>query len=200
MMPILVFIYESGIEKESIFAKIANLHENVLAIKIDGATKEDYVWGFRVGFITYGIKNGTAELFDALAAKTAGAVRGNISNASNLSQSILVKAFKSPTYSDEKLLKYNILEARYKKVRSVLNDNKFVEYFKALPFNSGYFMCLQLKEGLDGEAIRQILLQKYETGLIHLSGIFRIAFSSVSEDKIEDLFVNILNACRDSEA
>jgi hypothetical protein len=61
-------------------------------------------------------------------------------------------------------------------------------------------MCLKLKEGLDGEKIRQILLEKYETGLIHLAGIFRLAFSSVAEDKIEDLFVNIYQACRDSEA
>lgn len=194
------FVYEGGIAKESIFAKIAQLHEHVLAVKIDGATKEDYVWGFRVGFISYGIKGGTPELYDALASKTAGAVRGNISNACNLSQSILMKAFNAPSYQEEKSIKYNILEARYKKVRSVLSDPKFKEYYHALPFNSGYFMCLKLKEGLDGEKIRQILLDKYETGLIHLAGIFRLAFSSVAEDKIEDLFVNIYNACRDSEA
>ena len=72
--------------------------------------------------------------------------------------------------------------------------------WEVYPFNSGYFMCLKLKEGLDGEKIRQILLEKYETGLIHLAGIFRLAFSSVAEDKIEDLFVNIYNACRDSES
>jgi aspartate/methionine/tyrosine aminotransferase len=193
------FVYEDGIEEESIFAKIADLHENVLAIKIDGATKEDYVWGFRVGFITYGIKNGTPELYDALASKTAGAVRGNISNASNLSQSLLVKAFKSPSYDDEKSLKYKVLEARYKKVKSVLSDPKFNEYFTALPFNSGYFMCLKLREGLDGESIRQILLKKYQTGLINLANTFRIAFSSVAEGNIEELFENIFAACRDSE-
>jgi aspartate/methionine/tyrosine aminotransferase len=194
------FVYEDGIAKESIFANIAQLHENVLAVKIDGATKEDYVWGFRVGFITYGIKGGSSELYDALASKTAGAVRGNISNACNLSQSILMKAFSAPGYNDEKSVKYHILESRYKKVRSVLSDEKFKEYYEALPFNSGYFMCLKLRDGLDGEKIRQILLKKYETGLIHLSGIFRLAFSSVAEDKIENLFVNIYNACRDSEA
>jgi len=194
------FVYEDGIARESIFSKIANLHENVLAIKTCGATKEDYVWGFRVGFITYAIKGGSPELYDALASKTAGAVRGNISNACNLSQSILMKAFSAPGYDDQKSVKYNILEGRYKKVRSVLSDEKFEKYFNALPYNSGYFMCLKLKEGLDGEAIRQILLEKYDTGLIHLAGIFRIAFSSVAEDKIEDLFVNIYNACRDSEA
>ena len=102
------------------------------------------------------------------------------------------------TGDEEKAVKYNILKARYKKVSSVLSDPKFNEYFQALPYNSGYFMCLKLNDGLDGEAIRQILLEKYDTGLIHLAGIFRLAFSSVAEDKIEDLFVNIHNACRDS--
>jgi aspartate/methionine/tyrosine aminotransferase len=194
------FVYEEGIARESIFTKIASLHENVLAIKIDGATKEDYVWGFRVGFITYAIKGGSPALYDALASKTAGAVRGNISNACNLSQSILMKAFSATGYAEEKSVKYNILKARYKKVSSVLSDQKFEKYFKALPYNSGYFMCLRLNDGLDGEAIRQILLEKYETGLIHLAGIFRIAFSSVAEDKIEDLFGNIYNASRDSES
>lgn len=39
--------------KESLFGKLAHLHPRVLPIKIDGATKEEFVWGFRVGFITY---------------------------------------------------------------------------------------------------------------------------------------------------
>ena len=193
-------VYENGFEKESIFTRIADLHENVLAIKIDGATKEDYVWGFRVGFITYGIKNGSSELYEALENKTAGAVRGSISNASNLSQSILLKAFNSSYYEKDKSLKYNILEKRYKKVKSVLSNVKYKEYIQPLPFNSGYFMCVKLKDGLNGEAIRQTLLHKYETGIINLSNVFRIAFSSVSEDKIEELFDNIIYACHDFEA
>lgn len=39
--------------KESLFGKLADLHPRVLAVKVDGATKEEFVWGFRVGFITY---------------------------------------------------------------------------------------------------------------------------------------------------
>jgi aspartate/methionine/tyrosine aminotransferase len=95
-------VYEQGIEKESVFSFLAGLHENLLAVKVDGPTKEDYVWGFRVGFITYGIKNSSKELYEALEAKTAGAVRGNISNACNLSQSILLSAFSSGSYQLEK--------------------------------------------------------------------------------------------------
>ena len=39
---------------------LVDLHPNVLGIKLDGATKEDYVWGFRVGFITFGFKGANA--------------------------------------------------------------------------------------------------------------------------------------------
>src|SRR5690606_28819314 len=47
---------------ESLFGQLCGLHERVLPIKVDGATKEEYVWGFRVGFITYG---GTSEACNA---------------------------------------------------------------------------------------------------------------------------------------
>ncbi len=190
-------VYEDGIEKQSAFAYLANLHENILAVKLDGATKEDYVWGFRVGFITFGIKGGTPELYNALEAKTAGAVRGNISNACNLSQSLLLKAYTSSTYEKEKNEKYNILKSRYVAVNKALEDTKFEKYFKAYPFNSGYFMCVQLKDGLDGEKIRQVLLEKYDTGVINMDNVIRIAFSSASEKNIPELFENLCQACKE---
>ena len=46
-------VFEDGVIGESIFVDLADAHPNLLAVKIDGATKEDYVWGFRVGFLTY---------------------------------------------------------------------------------------------------------------------------------------------------
>ncbi|NJM16595.1 MAG: aminotransferase class I/II-fold pyridoxal phosphate-dependent enzyme [Bacteroidales bacterium] len=39
-------VYQQGVEKQSVFAYLANAHENILAIKADGPTKEDYVLGF----------------------------------------------------------------------------------------------------------------------------------------------------------
>jgi aspartate/methionine/tyrosine aminotransferase len=190
-------VYEEGVEKESLFSWLADLHENVLAVKVDGATKEDYVWGFRTGFITYAIKNGSEGLYTALADKTSGAVRGNISNAANVSQSLVLKAFESPTYAAEKKEKYNLLKSRYDKVKEVLKDKKYAEYFEALPYNSGYFMCIKLKEGLDSEKVRQALLSKYDTGVISMGGVLRLAFSAVAVKDIEELFENIYKACQE---
>jgi aspartate/methionine/tyrosine aminotransferase len=189
--------YEGGIASESIFANLSQLHDNVLAVKIDGPTKEDYVWGFRVGFVTYGIKGGSPELYGALESKTAGAIRGNISNAANISQSLLNEAYNSPDYDAQKLAKYNIMKARYEAVKNVLKNEDYKPYFKALPFNSGYFMCIELAEGLEGEKTRKLLIEKYSIGVIAFDNLLRIAFSAVAESNIQPLFDGIYKACKE---
>jgi aspartate/methionine/tyrosine aminotransferase len=190
-------VYEENVYSESIFVELSNLSENVLAVKLDGPTKEDYVWGFRVGFITYGIKNGTAELYEALENKTGGAIRGNISNISQLSQSLLYKVYSSPSYEDSKQERFSILKSRYQILRNELNKPGYADYFTALPFNSGYFMCIEPKKGLVAEEIRKHLLEKYSTGVIVLGTVIRLAFSAVPQDKIPALVENIYNACVD---
>lgn len=189
-------VYEEGIAGESIFAALSDVHENVLAVKVDGPTKEDYVWGFRVGFVTFGIKNGDAALYTALEAKTAGAVRGNISNASNLSQSLLLQAFENENYAQQKQEKHKIMQTRYNAVKEALKEDKYSEYFTALPYNSGYFMCVQLADGIDGEAIRQVLIERFSIGIINLNNVIRIAYSAVAASDVNELFEGIYEACK----
>jgi aspartate/methionine/tyrosine aminotransferase len=190
-------VYENNVYTESIFTQLCNLNEKVLAVKLDGPTKEDYVWGFRVGFISYGVKNGTPELYEALENKTAGAVRGNISNVSHLSQSLLYKAYFSGQYEADKKEKFDTLNSRYQSIIRALVDPKYSEFFTALPFNSGYFMCIELKDPLKAEAIRKILLDKYSTGVIVFGNLIRLAFSAVPKSKIPELIENIYLACQD---
>jgi aspartate/methionine/tyrosine aminotransferase len=192
-------VFEDDAFTESLFAQLAKLHENLLAIKVDGITKEEYAWGFRVGFITYGIKNGSKDLYKALEDKTAGAIRGNISNASHPSQSLFLKALNSGTYEQEKERNKEKLKERYLKVKAVLEAHQeYEKYFEELPFNSGYFMCIRLKN-LDPDRVWQTLLDKYSTGLICYGdkGLFRIAFASTPLDKIKKLFDNVYHACED---
>lgn len=191
-------VYKEGIYKESIFVKLADLHENILAVKIDGSTKEDYVWGFRVGFITFNNKKAGKETYAALEAKTAGAIRGNISNVSHLSQSLVLKAFESETYDAEKKEKFDLMKSRFDEVQKVLQDSKYSEVFKPLPYNSGYFMCVELKKGIDAENTRKILLSKYDTGVIAIGNLLRIAFSGVAKADIPELFENIYSACKET--
>jgi aspartate/methionine/tyrosine aminotransferase len=188
--------YEENIFTESIFVELANISQNVLVVKLDGPTKEDYVWGFRVGFITYAIKGGTTELYEGLENKTAGAVRGNISNISQLSQSLLHKVYSAPSYEDSKKRKYSILKNRYNILRNELTKPYYAEYFSPLPFNSGYFMCIELKKGLVAEEVRKHLLENYSTGVIVLGNVIRLAFSAVPQDKLPELVENIYKACK----
>ncbi len=190
-------VYEKGIIQESLFTTLVDLHENVLTVKLDGPTKEDYVWGFRVGFITFGVKGGTEKLYSALEAKAAGAIRGNISNITSLSQNLLLDAYSAPGYTQEKQEKYSVLKNRYDIVQKTLKNNPaYAEFFQALPYNSGYFMCIRLKPELDSEKIWKVLLDEFDTGVIHLEGIFRIAFSSISGSQIPELFENIYQAIK----
>ncbi|NQU51014.1 MAG: aminotransferase class I/II-fold pyridoxal phosphate-dependent enzyme [Bacteroidetes bacterium] len=190
-------VYEEGIAKESIFTPLCQLHENVLAVKIDGATKEDYVWGFRVGFITYGMKSADAELYGALEAKTAGAIRGNISNSANISQSLLLEAFSSPEYAAQKASKYAIMKDRYDAVTEALKEEKYKEAFTAIPYNSGYFMCVELADGLNADKVRKVLIEKYSIGLISLGNLLRVAYSAVAATDVQEMFEGIYNACND---
>ena len=147
--------------------------------------------------MTYGIKGGTPALYETLEAKTAGAVRGNISNISNLSQSLLTKIYKDSAYESYKQDKYNTLNTRYQTLKKAFQEIEPGTYFKTLPYNSGYFMCIQLHNGIEGEAVRQQLLEKYSTGVIVFGNVIRIAFSAVPEQKIYDLVKNIVAACAD---
>jgi aspartate/methionine/tyrosine aminotransferase len=192
-------VYEEGVFTESIFTKLADLSENVLAVKLDGPTKEDYVWGFRVGFISYAIKGGDAALYEALENKTAGAVRGNISNISQLSQSLLYLTYSEPTYEASKKAKFDTLKSRYETLKLELSKPEYAAYFHPLPFNSGYFMCVKPLKGLNAEAIRKHLLEKYDTGVIVLGNVVRLAFSAVPQAVLPQLVRNIYLACKDLE-
>ncbi len=155
-----------------------------------------------MGFITYGIKNGTKEVYKALEAKTAGAIRGNISNAAHPSQSLFLNAIKAETHAQEKERNKARIQERYLKVKEVLNLHKeYAQFFEELPFNSGYFMCVKLKD-LNADKVWELLLSKYSTGVICYGekGLFRIAFASTPVSKIEKMFNNIYAACKDCAA
>ncbi len=179
--------YDEESMKESLFTRLAAAHSRILAIKLDGASKEDFAWGLRVAFITYGIAEG-AGAYEALEKKTGGCIRGTISNTPNVSQQLVLKAKADPGYQAQKEEKFAILQRRAVKVREVLAEPRFAAAWEPYPFNSGYFMCLRLND-LNAEAYRVHLLNEYGVGVISTSDTdVRIAFSCVDEADIADLF------------
>jgi aspartate/methionine/tyrosine aminotransferase len=191
--------FDDHVLKESIFAGLVNKHPRLMAIKLDGATKENYVWGLRVGFITYGacLTGDHDGVYNALERKTAGAVRGSISSASHLSQTITLRSLKSSSYKAEKEDKFRIMKDRAMEVKRVLANPKYRDAWNPYPFNSGYFMCLKLKT-VEAEPLRVHLLNKYGVGLISLGKEdLRVAFSCVEKKDVQELFDIVLQGVKD---
>lgn len=175
---------------ESLFGLLANRHPNLLAVKLDGATKELFVWGLRCGFVTFGPgRADTAEaVCAALDAKARGAIRGAISNTPQLSQTLVAKALASSSIDAERKQKCEVLRARAQKVFEVAGAPRYRGSWDVYPFNSGYFMCVAVK-GVDAERLRVHLLDRYGVGLISTSPTdIRIAFSCLEVGDIEPLF------------
>jgi aspartate/methionine/tyrosine aminotransferase len=190
--------YEESM-KESLYGKLANKNPRVLAIKLDGATKEEFVWGFRTGFITFadGHSYENAPVLTALEKKTMGLIRAKVSNCPHPSQTFVIEALRSPQFLAQKEEKFKVMKGRALKTKSVLDSGKYDEVWSYYPFNSGYFMCLKLKK-VDAEKLRVHLLDKYGVGAISVNKTdLRIAFSCIAEEDIQELFDIIYQAALD---
>jgi aspartate/methionine/tyrosine aminotransferase len=186
--------------KQSIFCKLAGKHPRLMAVKADAATKEVYVWGLRIGFLTFSV-GGAGEnspLYAALETKASGVIRSTISNACALSQKIVSNALNNPEFYAQRAAKVDLMGRRAGKVREVLDSHaEYAQHFVAYPFNSGYFMCLKLKT-VNSEVLRKQLLTQYGVGTISITATnLRIAFSCLEEGEIEELFALIYKACCD---
>jgi len=189
--------FEDDIYPESLFGLMAGKSDNLLAIKLDGCTKEHFVWGFRVGFMTFGNTNSSDQsaMMGALEKKLTGLIRGTISNCPHNSQSIMLKALNDPKFKAQSLEKVAIMKGRAESFKKALADNDFSDQFEAYPFNSGYFMCLKLRK-VDAEELRVYLLDKYGVGTISVNKTdLRLAFSCLDEKDTPDLFRIIYQAC-----
>ncbi|GHV36192.1 hypothetical protein AGMMS49546_01050 [Spirochaetia bacterium] len=180
--------YEDNVSKESLFGRFAILHDRVLAVKIDGPIKEDYIWGLRLGFVTYGSLGLDAAQYDALTRKLMGAIRSSVSCANTPGQYIMLKAMEDSRTHGEKARFWNILKRRYDKVKAFIQAHPDHPVLKPLPFNSGYFMCFRC-EGISAEALRQELLLKQGVGAISFGDRYlRIAFAGIDEEKIDEVY------------
>lgn len=183
---------------ESLFGKLASLHPNLLAVKVDGATKEEFVWGFRVGFITFAHES--AKVLTALEQKTMGIIRSTISSGPHPSQTFVLKALQDPRFAEQCAEKFEIMKARANKVKALLDGGDFADAWDYYPFNSGYFMCLKLKKA-SAEAVRQRLLNEYQIGTIALGETdLRVAFSCLELEQIDEVYTTIYKAVKEVQA
>jgi aspartate/methionine/tyrosine aminotransferase len=191
--------FEEDIEPQSLFAYLADIHENVFAVKIDGATKEDFAWGMRCGFVTFGGKNLSAAHYDALIRKTMAVIRATVSCSSTVAQNLLLKMYAAggETLSKEKAAFRSMIEGRYKKARAFVDAKKSHPLLRPMPFNSGYFMSFRCTS-IDAEALRQKLLHDYGVGTIAIDAhTLRVTFSSLDDEHIDEVYATIYRAAEE---
>ncbi|RPJ09113.1 MAG: aminotransferase class I/II-fold pyridoxal phosphate-dependent enzyme, partial [Spirochaetaceae bacterium] len=182
--------WEKEIFHESIFALCAELHPNLLAVKLDGATKEDFAWGLRVGFVTFAGKGLTEKHLDAITGKALASIRASVSSASMAGQQLLLKAMASPGYMQEKENALSDLASRYKAVREFVSLHPHKALYP-MGFNSGYFLCMRTA-GIDAQVLRRKLLDDKGIGTVAIGKEFlRVAWSCVDEEDIAPLFTEI---------
>ena len=180
--------YDPSVMHESLFGLLVGCHPNVVPVKVDGATKEEYAWGLRVAFISFGIGRAAMQ---PLEQKFSGLIRANTSGASQVSQTLILEAMKAPNYAKQKQRNYEILEARAVKVKEVASDARYAKLWEVYPNHAGYFTCLNLKSG-NAEKVRQRLLDEHGIGTISLGETeLRVAYSCLEESDIETVFSTI---------
>ena len=198
--------YDEDLCTESLFAHCTDLHPNILALKVDGATKEDYAWGFRVGFMTFASKGMSEQDFAPLLNKLMGSIRATVSNCSGLSQNLLLKMLNHPNYFREKLEAQRELESRYHAVKTLLEaayrgeqGTALSQLLSPLPFNSGYFMAFKA-HAISAEDLRLALLNKGIGSIAIGDDLLRIAFSAVDQEDIGPLYNTIFDTAKQLHA
>ena len=185
--------YDDETMKTSLFSQLASLHENVLAIKIDGATKELLVWGLRVGFITFGNPNLSDSITYALEQKVIGLIRATITSSSRLSQSLVLDILQNNNTTKELTTVFELLKTKYTIVKSELKKLS-IEYpstpITPLHFNGGYFMSFNCNT-ISAKELRMVLLEKEKIALIQIDNLLRFTFASVEKEDIPHVLKKI---------
>ena len=174
------FVYEDGLMARSPFFELADADpERILAVKIDGATKELMFFGSRVGFITFAASSDAAP---AIEDKLKGCTRATVSSAPGISQALVLSALQDPTIDEQRAVLIAQIAERYRTLKAGLLDVGL----KPWPFNSGFFALLPLDQ--DPEDLRQRLLAD-GVGVVAFAGSrsIRLAYSSTSSHALPAL-------------
>ena len=134
--------YEAESCHESLFARLNQAHEGLLAVKVDGATKENYVWGFRLGFLTLAARGLSAAHFTALEQKLMGgrALVGVQLRHVDPEPACCAGCGPAPTMPTGPP-NLEAIAVRYRRVRELLAARSGAAGpLQPLPFNSGYFL------------------------------------------------------------
>jgi len=181
-------VFEEEIPRESMFWDLIGRHQNLIPVKVDGATKEFAFFGGRVGFLTFA-QPPDSDIATALDSKVKTLVRATVGSPVAASQMVLLQALREVDIAKEVEAVRLLLQERYSILKDALAkvDGSLL---RPLPFNSGCFALIELPTelGLESEQVRQHLLEHHDTGVVAIApNYIRIAFCSVRPEALEEL-------------
>jgi len=207
------YIHADNVINRSLFYDLQDLEEDIIPIKLDGATKELLLYGARIGFITIGIKPKWTKndkeleiLKNEIDNKLSGLIRSTISNCNHFYQALMINLFNTKGIEEILTMRepvQNLLKERYMKINSELkkikNPNISVD-----PNSGGFFTFININPDY-GKAseFAELLMTKYKVGVIpiekpdeNVNGI-RIAYCSIDINQIPEIVKRIKNALAD---
>jgi aspartate/methionine/tyrosine aminotransferase len=188
-------VFEETATAKSLFFELIEAAQstspNLIPLKCDGVTKELSFFGGRVGFLTFGVKPEAAAL---LSDKAMSLVRAGIGSPVGLSQFLIEEELLDPRHEAEFESLRQTMAARYRTLKAALA--KPTKHWTVFPFNAGCFCLLELREGLDAEAVRQALIHDESVGVVSQgSKYLRLAFCSLKEEAIAPLVEALERVC-----
>ena len=187
-------VFDPDAATKSLFFELLERSPNLIPLKCDGITKELSFFGGRVGFLTFGTaREATAILMD----KCMGLMRSRIGSPSSLSQLLTEIELADPRHEGEFERLRLLMAARYRALKTALA--RPTRNWKVFPFNAGCFCLLELRPGLDAEAIRQRLIHEESVGVVSQGDRYlRIAFCSMDEAAVVPLIQALDRVCEGS--
>ena len=170
----------------SIAKRFSNLDpERFLVVKVDGATKELFFFGGRIGFVTFLCSQQVAPVLEE---KVIASIRSTVSALPSPSQAMVLRALMSDTLDAEVKEIRGLLYRRYRALKDAM-DAKDVPYF---PFNSAFFTLVRTP--IDAKKMRKYLLtQGVGVVAVPAQQAIRVSYSTVSVENIPEM-VNIIAA------
>ncbi|MHA1670728.1 MAG: aminotransferase class I/II-fold pyridoxal phosphate-dependent enzyme [Promethearchaeota archaeon] len=204
------YIHVDNVLNRSFFYDLQELEEDIIPIKLDGATKELLLYGARIGFITIGLKpkwiknDSELEILkNEIDNKLSSLIRSTISNCNHFYQALMVNLFNTKGFEGIIAMRkpiQNLLKERYLKINAELekikNPNISVD-----PNSGGFFTFININPNyVKANEFAKLLLTKYKVGVIpiekpgeNVNGV-RIAYCSIDIAQIPKIVNRIKSA------
>jgi len=204
------YVYDDVSVSVSPFYELVGVDENLIPIKLDGASKEMLMYGGRVGAFTLGLNekwftpDTKAKFLEEFENKVEALIRATVSNSNRSAQTILIKMFEQGIQkvmeSRQKVIA--VVRKRYDLINKLLKEAK-LKGVTIDPNAGGFFLFMNLDKKINGVDFNEHLLKKYKMCFIPIvkekEGIngIRIAYCSVPEPLIPKLVENLKLAMTD---